>query len=348
MKAQFHVAPHQYGDLSVKRIMRELMIGLWVVSLFSLIYGQVSVGWAYTQRWLILLIVAYLGGFLSEALVAKLRHRDIKESYLSSYNWVTSHILFLILPISASAYAMLISSIAASLMGRALFGGFGYTIFNPAGVGRAVFMASFTATGVDALSSATPTTIMANQYHWLQAFDLKTLWFGTYLGSIGETSTILILLVGAWLIYRGVIDWRVPVVYLATLAILGFIVACIVHEGYLWMPLTQIAIGGAAFGAVFMLTDPVTSPVSPAGRVIFAFGAAILTFVVRLAGNLPEGCVLAILLMNMMTPWIDQAMDGWQPAILKKAKIILLVLALVAGGMTVYCANVVSQERIQG
>jgi electron transport complex protein RnfD len=154
---------------------------------------------------------------------------------------------------------------------------------------------------------------------------------------------LAILLVGAFLIWRKVIDWRTPVVYLGSIAVLT---ACIaIFSGleswngipaFLWYPALHLLTGGVIFGAVFMLTDPVTNPTSPAGRVVFALGAAVLTVLIRLKGNLPEGCLYSILLMNMFTPMIESALDGKQLEVKKKAYIISGCLAALGLALTLY------------
>ena len=107
----------------------------------------------------------------------------------------------------------------------------------------------------------------------------------------------------------------------------------------IWYPLLHLLTGGVIFGAVFMLTDPVTSPTSASGRVVFAMGAAILTTLVRLKANLPEGCLYSILLMNMFTPWIESCFDGKQLDLVKKSRIVCACLALIGLAISFYAAS---------
>ena len=109
--------------------------------------------------------------------------------------------------------------------------------------------------------------------------------------------------------------------------------------GFIWYPCLHMVTGGIAFGAVFMLTDPVTSPTSAQGRVIFALGAAIITVLLRLKANLPEGCLYSILLMNMFTPMIENALDGKQLDIKKKAYVISLCLGIIGLAITFYASS---------
>lgn len=260
-------------------------------------------------------------------------------------------------PISTRPYALIISTAFAIIFGKMLFGGFGHNIFNPAAVGRAVIFATFTGASTNLVTSATPTALIANSYGWVpanadaldgflsQVGGWSSLFLGTYPGALGETFTIAIVLIGIFLIVRKIIDWRVPVVYLGTIFVMTAIVAIITGvgsyhgiPGFIWYPVLHLILGGVVFGAFFMLTDPVTSPTSAAGRTIFALGAGILTVLIRLTGNLPEGCLYSILLMNMMTPLIESLLDGKQLDILKKAKHGFIYLALVGLAITIFAA----------
>jgi electron transport complex protein RnfD len=167
---------------------------------------------------------------------------------------------------------------------------------------------------------------------------------------LGETSKVLILLVAVFLVWRKVIDWRVPVFYIGSVFVLASIIAIFKGMGF-WYPLFHLATGGLIFGAVFMATDPVTNPTSASGRIIFAIGCGILTVLIRVKSNLPEGVLYSILLMNMMTPAIELLTDGWQIKSAKKymisaASLALVGILLVSGVSTVmsYKAPVVVPE----
>ncbi|NTW96815.1 MAG: RnfABCDGE type electron transport complex subunit D, partial [Erysipelotrichaceae bacterium] len=152
-----------------------------------------------------------------------------------------------------------------------------------------------------------------------------------------ETNTLLIMAVGIYLSFRKIIDWRVPVVFIGSLFAFATIIMFAKGMDW-WYPFFFISTGGAMFGAVFMLTDPVTSPTSIPGRIIFAIGVAFLTTLIRVKGNLPEGVIRSILFMNMMTPLIDRMMDGWPLKSMKKYAIsigsVLLVSVLTVGFTT--------------
>ena len=357
MKFNFHVSPSLKGNLTTKEIMKELTLGLLLVFVLAVFYYASAYGSRYALQAILLLVCSLVTTLVCEFLFAKIRKRDPKKEIQNSFGWVTAIILTLMVPISTRPYALIISTAFAIIFGKMLFGGFGHNIFNPAAVGRAVIFATFTGASTNLVTSATPTALIANSYGWVpanadaldgflsQVGGWSSLFLGTYPGALGETFTIAIVLIGIFLIVRKIIDWRVPVVYLGTIFVMTAIVAIITGvgsyhgiPGVIWYPVLHLILGGVVFGAFFMLTDPVTSPTSAAGRTIFALGAGILTVLIRLTGNLPEGCLYSILLMNMMTPLIESLLDGKQLDILKKAKHGFIYLALVGLAITIFAA----------
>lgn len=359
MKFNFHVSPSLRGPLTTQNIMKELTIGLMAIFFLAVIYYYTAFGARYALQAVLMLISSLATVFVCEFAFAKIRKREPMKEIKNSFGWVTAIILTLMVPISMRIYALIVATFFAIVFAKMLFGGFGQNIFNPAAVGRAVIFAAFMGAGTDLVTSATPTANIASQFGWMpyneQMLDAflqqyggwKSLLLGTYPGALGETFTIAIVLVGIVLIVRKIIDWRVPVVYLCTIFVMTMIVALITKvgpyhgiPGMIWYPCLHLLLGGVVFGAVFMLTDPVTSPTSPAGRVIFAIGAAILTVLIRLAGNLPEGCLYSILLMNMLTPLIESLLDGKQLEVLPKAKKAFAVLCVVAVAVSVFTAMI--------
>ena len=322
MKFNFHVSPSLRSPLTTQQIMKELSIALLVVYACSVGYYAMSYGASYAIHALLLMAASLLTTFVCEYGFAKIRKREPIPEMKKSFGWVTAIILTMMVPISMRVYALVIATIFAIVFGKLLFGGFGHNIFNPAAVGRAVIFAAFMGTSgvaADVVTSATPTTTLANTFDWLpmnsasldgflsQYGGWKALLLGNYPGALGETFSIVIVLAGIYLVVRKIIDWRVPVIYCGSIFVMTMVIALIkgvgsYHgiPGFIWYPMLHLLLGGVLFGAVFMLTDPVTSPTSPAGRVIFALGAAIFTVLIRCTGNLPEGCLYSILLMNML------------------------------------------------
>ncbi|MFV0479643.1 MAG: RnfABCDGE type electron transport complex subunit D [Anaerorhabdus sp.] len=342
MKFTFKPSPNYNNKQSTQSIMFELTLGLLVVYAFAVYYYYTEFGASYGIRTLQLLAVSVLSAVLTETIWFAVRKQNIIKELKTSFPWVTAIILALMVPVNMTFYGLAVSTVLAILFGKLVFGGFGNNIFNPAAFGRAIIAASFAgAVATDFVTGATPTATMASS-GWITssqtAFDalmqpfggLQNLAVGLYPGALGETSAIVILLVGLYLAVRKVIDWRVPVVYIGVLFGLTWMVG-LMHGQGLYYPLFHVLSGGALFGAVFMMTDPVTNPTSAAGRIIFAIGCAILTIIIRLKANLPEGVLYSILLMNMLSPLIEQLTDGQQ--LKKKKRNWLLVAGVVAFGI---------------
>lgn len=358
MKFTFHVSPSIKNTLSTQRIMAELTLSLCVVFVVACVYYGVAFGANVALQAVLLLACSLITTLVCECIFAKIMKKEIKGFLKNSFGWVTAIIITLMVPVTMTPYAVVVATAFAIVFGKLLFGGFGQNIFNPAAVGRAVIFAAFTGVSTNIITSATPTTVMATTYHWLpsNASVLDTfldqfggffgLALGTYAGAIGETFTILILIMGVILSIRQIIDWRVPVVYLGTIFVLTAIVALLTGidsyhgvPGFIWYPVLHLVTGGVVFGGVFMLTDPVTSPTSASGRVMFAMGAAIITVLIRLKANLPEGCLYSILLMNMFTPWIESIFDGKQLELVKKSRIGFICLAIIGLAVSFYAAS---------
>ena len=242
---------------------------------------------------------------------------------------ITGVLLALTLPPSIPLWMAFIGGSLAILLGKILFGGLGSSVFNPALVGRAFLQAAFPEAmttwttpqqglfavsprlfalpflrpEADALSSATPLAQM--KFEGLGT-PLPDLFFGTTSGSLGETAGILILFAGGYLAVRGVLNWRIPLgIFVSTFAL-----ASLLHtlDPAAYPPaLFHLFAGGLVLGAVFMATDPVTSPNSQIGCWVFAFGIGVLVVVIRTYGGLPEGVMYSILLMNGLTPLINRA-----------------------------------------
>lgn len=359
MKFNFHVSPSLKGSLTTQKIMFELTVGLMILFLLSCFYNGTTYGASYVVHEILLLASSLVTMLICESIFAKI-YKENPITYLKkSFGWVTCIILTLMVPITMTVYALVIATIFAIVFGKLLFGGFGQNIFNPAGVGRAVIFAAFTSAAATGITTgATPTAYLANTFNWLpasaEALDsflsqyggFMNLALGFYDGALGETFTLAILLIGIWFSVRKIIDWRIPVVYLGTICILTAVIAVLSGidsyngiPGFIWYPLLHMVTGGIVFGAVFMLTDPVTSPTSAQGRVIFALGAAIITVLLRLKANLPEGCLYSILLMNMFTPMIESSLDGVQLVMKKKAHIMAVCLAILGLAVSFYAAT---------
>jgi electron transport complex protein RnfD len=257
------------------------------------------------------LAVCILGCLLAELLFVRMRGRASTVRDCSAL--VTGIILAMSLPGTAPWYVGLIAAVVAIGIGKSIFGGLGMNLFNPAMVGRAFVMISFAGalaasgfedlhSAVDAVSQATP----MNAYKMNGAVtDLSALFWGTTNGSLGETSALACLLGGVYLIVRRTASWEIPTgLLLAVMVIAG--VADVVGPADGWTVLHHLLGGSVLFGAFFIATDPVTSPLTPRGKFIFGLGTGILIMILRLFSGYPEGVMFAVLFMNALTPLINR------------------------------------------
>ncbi len=359
MKFITKVSPNNRDkDHSTSGIMAELAVGLMVVFVFSMVFYFQEYGMEYVIHGAGLMATSIITALVTEVVFALATKRKVGYHIKYSYPLVTAIILTLTVPISTSFFALGVASFFAIFFGKLIFGGFGHNIFNPAGVGRMVIFSSLVGSTVaDVTTSATPVSSMANAgwmikdaavtEKFLEQFGgLSNLLLGWYPGAMGETSALLIILVGIYLAYRKVLDWKVPVVYVGSVFIFTMIIALTNGVG-LWYPMFHILSGGLMFGAVFMATDPVTNPTTISGRMIYAIGLAVLTVIIRLQSSLPGGVVYAILLMNMVSPLIDKLTDGWSIYSVKKYTVSIAVTFAAGLVLTFLAGNGLEPKAIE-
>ncbi|MGL5694080.1 MAG: RnfABCDGE type electron transport complex subunit D [Peptostreptococcaceae bacterium] len=303
-------SPHISCEESVPRIMWNVNLALLPAALFGVYYFKTSA--------LIVIVVSILSAVLTEYLVQKIRKVPVSINDGSAF--LTGLLLAMCMPPTIPPYMVALGSAVAVGIAKHSMGGLGQNIFNPAHIGRAVIMVSWPVamttwtsitTKADVVSSATPLNILK-----IQGYDAlistygsssnlyKAMFFGTRNGSIGETCTILLLLGGAYLIYKKYINWQIPVVMMGTVGILTWIFGP--NGLFTGDPIFHLMAGGLVIGAFFMATDMVTIPITKKGQIIFALGAGLITTIVRLQGGYPEGVCYSILLMNALTPLIDR------------------------------------------
>ena len=246
---------------------------------------------------LLTVLLSVASAILSEFLMEKALRRPVTIDDGSAA--VTGLLLALTLPAGTPWYVPVLGSVFAICIAKQVFGGLGDNFVNPALAGRAFLLASFPAAMttyplvVDAVTSATPlSSEFAGSVDYLQAF------IGRIGGCIGEVSTLALLIGAAYLLIRRVIDWRIPLSYLGTMALLT-----VIGGGNV---LDSVLLGGTVLGAFFMATDYVTSPVTSWGRVIYGVGIGIINYTIRRWGAYPEGTTYAILLMNIAAPLIER------------------------------------------
>lgn len=304
-------SPHIRCDESISKIMWTVNACLAPAALFSV--------YQFGAPALITTLIAIAAAVATEYLVQKWQGKPVTINDGSAF--LTGLLLGMNIPATVPWYLPLSGAIVAIAIAKHTMGGLGYNIFNPALVGRAFLVASWPiamttwpemASKIDGVTTATPLGILKLQgYEKLVAVFgdklemYKSLFLGTRSGSMGETSALLLLLGGCYLIYRGYINWRVPVFMIGTVGALtwAFGGPAGLFSGD---PILSMISGGLILGAFFMATDMVTAPITVKGQIIFAIGAGALTVLIRLLGGYPEGVCFAILLMNSVTPLIDR------------------------------------------
>lgn len=302
-----HVAPSPHLSstaLSTQRIMLDVLIGLTPVVLMAL----------YVFQWYALkqLLICTVSCVAAETLFARMRNKPLSLTDFSAT--VTAVILALSLPGTAPWYVGVIASFVAIGIGKVLFGGLGMNLFNPAMVGRAFVMISFAGalaasgyedakSAIDIITQATPLDTF-KQTGAVTA-SLADLFFGLTNGSLGETSAIACILGGIFLCIRRSASWEIPAGVILAVLVLGGI-ANLVDPRSEWTVLHHLLGGSLLFGAFFIATDPVSSPLTPIGKFIFGVGVGGFIMLLRLFSGYPEGVMFAVLLMNSLTPLINR------------------------------------------
>lgn len=306
--------PSYRNELSTQKVMIYLLATLLIVSVASVGY-YFSLGANYGIKAFLMIVVSVISAYLCEyGYFYLMKEKNIKKAVNNSFPYITAVLFALILPIGTPYYVIIFGSVFSILIAKLLFGGFGQNIFNPALIGRVFVMMSYgdklVATlgdSVDGVSSPTPTQVIKGT-SWIgdSGVSISNLFFGFYKGSIGETFAILIIILGIFLAVKKVLDWRLPAFYIGTSFIMAFVAGMTHGLNPFTFALLHLGIGGLIFGGIFMITDPVTSPTNPFGKIIFAIGAAFFTMLLRFRSNMPEGVLYSILIMNMLTPMIDK------------------------------------------
>lgn len=297
MKLTVASSPHIRGDFKSSRIMLDVMlalvpamvVGIWMHGLRSLIVTLVSIASCVFLEWLY-------------AKVTKTRNTVIDGSAL-----VTGMLLAMTLPATVPYWLVIVGAAFAIIFVKALCGGLGQNIFNPALSARGFMMLIAPAymvrfEGVDGVTAATPLHHMVMPA--LPEESVLDMFLGNCPGSIGEISALALLIGGAYLVYRKVISVRIPAAYIGAVAVLT-LVFYKTDAPIDWM-LYSLFSGGLMLGAIFMATDYATSPVTAKGQVIYGIGCGALTVIFRYFGLFPEGVTYAILLMNALVWIIDR------------------------------------------
>lgn len=331
--------PHLASGATTQRIMLEVCAALLPLLIAGLYFFGIAA--------LVLTVLSIVGCLAAEFIGNAMRGQS-QASLRDGSAIVTGMILAFSLPAAMAdvthAYMAVIGGAVAIGLGKAVFGGLGNNLFNPAMVGRAFLMVCFPAImvswvptlpmkaelekqNVDAVTTATPlyqaaklaenvATAKNNPEKREQALaaaqklrdELPAFWrlaIGNVGGCVGETSALLALICGLWLVVRGIADWRQPLALLLMVIVYTWILHAAAPDKFQG-PLYHLASGALMFGAFFIATDYVGAPVNPWGRLIFGAGVGFLVVTIRVFGSYPEGFMFAILIMNALTPIIER------------------------------------------
>ncbi len=300
---------------------------MWQVN-YSLVPVVLSAVYFFGLSAVLVTAACVAGAAVPEWLISRFVRK--KDTLKDGSALITGVLLALTLPPGISLWMAFVGGAISIILGKLIFGGIGYSIFNPALVGRAFLQAAFPEAmttwsahttirdffilrgdnlalpffkaEVSAITGATP---LAQMKFDSQFADLSDLFWGSTSGSLGETCSIVILICGVYLGIRNVLNWRIPVGIFATVFILAAILFWISPAKHP-TPTFHLFSGGLALGAIFMATDPVTSPISQKGCWIFGIGIGIFVMVIRIFGGLPEGVMYAVLIMNGVAPLINR------------------------------------------
>lgn len=318
--------PYVRSSNSTDKIMIHLFISLLPIIIFSFykngIYLYIN-GYANVYEMfkpLLFIVIGGLSSFLFETLYYKfIKHNSWLDSIKNKYAIFPGLFLSLVVPLNTPILILIIGSFIATVVGKLMYGGFGNNIFNPALIGCLFIMAIYSSNigtylnnyEIDTVSSATPLTnqVLVDKVSYENLIgpygSLYNFFTGMIPGSVGETCSLLIIISFFYLAFAKVIKVRIPIIYVGTVFILTYFIGTMNGLG-IWYPLFQILSGGLLFGAVFMATDPVTSPVTKIGQVLYGVTLGILTVLFRYLTSAPEGVMTSILTVNMLVFIFDK------------------------------------------
>lgn len=303
-------SPHIKDVTTIEQIMLDVIIALIPASMGAVYFFGVNA--------FMIIAISIITAIVTEAAMQKIRKQRVTINDLSAI--VTGLLLALTLPPSAPLWIPIVGSFIAVGVIKQLFGGIGHNFMNPA-LGARIFlsisytdiMTSWTAPLTDSTASATPLVALMTREEAAEigsdslinatsGESFFNLFIGNISGSLGETSFLLLLIGGIYLIYKNVISIKTPAIFIGSVALFAFL-----YSGFeIDYVIYHILSGGLIMGAMYMATDYATTPMSNKGRAIFALGCGILTSVIRIFGGYPEGVGFSIILMNLAVPLIDK------------------------------------------
>ena len=301
-------SPHIHSSDTIESIMQDVLTALAPAAIMAVYF--------FGTRALSIMILSVGACIGFEYLYGLLRKTSNTITDCSAA--VTGLLLAFSLPASSPFWIPIVGSFVAIVIVKQLFGGLGQNFLNPALAARAFLMAAYTPLlasswsepvrspfSADLISSATPLILLKDDPSMvIERADIINAFLGNIAGSIGETSSLALLLGAAYLFYKKVITWHIPFTYIATVFILSTFLGrngLFTGRGYY-----ELITGGVLLGAIFMATDYTTSPINELGKLIMGIGCGILTVVIRNYGGYPEGVTYAILIMNLFVPLLDK------------------------------------------
>ena len=321
---------YQKSNENTKYIIRNLIIALIPLVIFSFLknglfpYLNGDASLFEMLLPLTIIIVAVISSLISELIYAKfiLKINDVRKFLSDSNSGLPGLFFALILPLNTPISIVVIGSMISSIIGKMIFGGFGQNIFNPALIGRLFIFSAYGAniisnggylnpTEIDAVTSATPLSNFSTATNWdyssvVEPYgNLFNFLFGTIPGSLGETSALLMVVGFIYMAYKKILKFLIPIMYILTVFVMTFIIGAF-HDQSIWFPLFHILSGGLMFGAIYMATDPVTSPITKKAHVLYGIFLGVLTVTFRFLTPEPEGVLTSILTMNMFVFIIDK------------------------------------------
>ncbi len=289
--------PHIHSADSSRRIMLDVIIALLPASIAAVVL--------FGTKALTMICVCIAAAVISEFLFNLIARREQSVGDLSAV--VTGLLLALNLSTNVPLWQCALGSIFAIVLVKCAFGGMGHNFANPAITARVFLLMAFTSTVAggaapvvtDAVSSATPLAQIGTEGAVLPT--IGQMFLGLRGGAVGETCILALLIGFAYLLVRKVISWHTPVIFIGTV-----FVCFLVATGSFSAALYEVLAGGLVLGAVFMATDYTTTPITAEGRMLFALGCGLITFVIRYFCALPEGVSYSILCMNILAPWLEK------------------------------------------
>ena len=292
-------SPHIHAKDTTSTIMRDVVIALLPTAIASVVLFGLKALW--------IIAACVITSVVCEFLFNLICKKQQTVTDLSAI--VTGLILALSLPAKAEIWHCVVGAVFAIVVVKCLFGGIGCNFANPAVTARVFLLLAFAVSvgggsmtnfqNVDLVASATP--LEALKAGVAEPESIWNMLIGNRSGAIGESSILLLTLGGVYLILRRVIHWQVPTIYIATVFVLSLIIT--------QNPLTalyHVLGGGLVFAAFFMITDYVTTPINKLGKMMFALGCGLITILIRFWGAYPEGVSFAIVLMNILSPYIEK------------------------------------------